>query len=163
MAKMRGVMTALLLFAGCTAMQSPPPLASSGQALGYVDSIRFRISSWGNVMEEFDIGITGLGEYRKATPSGDALEIHRFDAGPAGFTRMRAVLAGIEHFTAKGPVCGNRATDFPYGEIAWVNGLTPTTVRFDVGCQGPEMQQVVAAVHEAARLAEEFSRTNATP
>lgn len=163
MANMRGAMTALLLFAGCTAMQSPPVPTTPAHTLGYVDSIRFRISSWGNPMEEFDIGITGLGEYRKATAFGEALEIHRFNAGPAGFTRMRAVLAGIEHFTMKGPVCGNRATDFPYGEIAWVDGLRPTSVSFDVGCQGPEMQQVVAAAHAAARLAEEFSRTNATP
>ena len=89
--------------------------------------------------------------------------MHRFSAGPEAFTRMRAVLAGIEHFAVKGPVCGQRMTDFPYGDIAWVDGLRPTSVHFDVGCQGPEMQAVVAAAHEAVRLAEDFSRTHATP
>jgi hypothetical protein len=160
MANLRGAMTALIAFAGCTAMQSPPVPTSADHPLGYVDSVRFEISSWGHPLEQFEIGITGLGEYRRATADGVALEIHRFSAGPAGFARMRAVLAGIEHFASKAPVCGNRMTDFPYGEIAWVDGLRPTAVRFDVGCQGPEMQRVVAAAHQAARLAEEFSRTN---
>ena len=160
MAKLRGAITALIAFVGCTAMQSPPVPASVDHRLGYIDSIRFQISSWGNPIEGFQINIGGSGEYRRTTATGEAQELHRFEAGPAGFARMRAVLAGIEHFTSKAPVCGNRMTDFPYGEIAWVDGLTPTTLRFDVGCQGPEMQRVVAAAHEAARLAEEFSRTN---
>ena len=62
MANLRGAITALLLFAGCTGMQVPGQPPPPGQPLGYVDSVRFQINSWGHPMEEFDIDINGTGE-----------------------------------------------------------------------------------------------------
>ena len=159
MADMRGVTASLLLLLGCTAMQAPEPVQF--HRLQRVDSIRFEINSWGRPMEAFVIRSDGSGEYRHAPSFGADQEIHAFNAGPMGFGRIRAALAGIERYISRAPACGQRMTDFPYGEIAWLDGIYPTTLRFDVGCQGAEMQRVVEAAHQAARLAEQFSRPGA--
>jgi len=154
MANLRGAGRAFLLFASCAAMAP-----SSGHRLP-ADSISFEINSWGYPMESFRIAADGSGEYSKAPEFRAPMQTHRFNAGPAGFARIRAALAGIEHFAAHAPDCGNRATDFPYGGIIWHNGTARAAVGFDVGCQGTEMRRVVRAAHDAARLAEQFSQTN---
>lgn len=156
MANLRVAMAVLALLNGSAAMPAP---ASSGQRLA-ADSISFEINSWGYPMESFRIGRDGRGEYRKAPEFRAAVQVHRFNAGPAGFARIRAALAGIEGFSSRAPACGSRATDFPYGQIVWQAGSARASVSFDVGCQGPEMQRVVAAAHNAARIAEEFSRAS---
>ena len=160
MANMRGVAMALILLAGCATAPSPAAPAPSARRLP-ADSISFEISSWGFPMESFRIASDGSGEYRKAPEFRAPLVTHRFNAGRAGFARIRAALAGIEHFTSAAPACGSRATDFPYGQIVWQAGTARAAVSFDVGCQGAEMQRVVNAAHQAARLAEQYSRTNA--
>jgi hypothetical protein len=160
MANMRGVAAALILLAGCTAAPSPAAPQASGQSLP-ADSISFEISSWGSPMESFRIAADGSGEYSKAPEFRAPVQTRRFNAGPEGFARIRAALADIEHFTTHAPACGNRATDFPYGGITWHNGAARASVGFDVGCQGAEMQRVVSAAHTAARLAEQYSQTEA--
>ena len=160
MANLRGVMAALVLLAGCTAATSSAALEQpSGRRLPD-DSISFEISSWGSPMESFRIAADGTGEYSKAPEFRAPVQTRRFNAGPAGFARIRAALAGIEHFTTRAPACGNRATDFPYGGVTWHNGAARANVGFDVGCQGEEMQRVVNAAHAAARLAEQYSQTD---
>ena len=158
MADMRGVVTSLVLLAGCGAVQASAE--PSGPRLP-ADSISFEISSWGSPMESFQIASDGSGEYRKAPEFRAPVQTHRFNAGPAGFARIRAALAGIEHFTSTAPACGNRMTDFPYGQVIWQHGTARAAVSFDVGCQGPEMQRVVNAAHEATRIAEQLSQTSA--
>ena len=158
MADMRGVARVLVLLAGCSAAQAPAQPSSRPLP---ADSISFEISSWGSPMESFQIASDGRGEYRKAPEFRAPVQTHRFNAGPAGFARIRAALAGIEHFTSIAPACGNRMTDFPYGQVVWQRGAARVSINFDVGCQGPEMQRVVNAVHEATRLAERYSQTNA--
>jgi hypothetical protein len=158
MAEMRRVVTALVLLAGCAAAQAPAQ--PSGHHLP-ADSISFEISSWGSPMESFRIASDGTGEYSKAPEFRAAVQTRRFSAGPAGFARIRAALAGIEHFASVAPACGNRMTDFPYGQVVWQYGATRAAVSFDVGCQGPEMQRVVAAAHEATGLAEQYSQSSA--
>lgn len=159
MAKMRGVAAALVLLAGCAAAPSPAAPEASGQRLP-AESISFEISSWGSPMESFRIAADGSGEYSKAPEFRAPVQTRRFNAGPAGFARIRAALAGIEHFTTHEPACGNRATDLPYGGITWHNGAARASVGFDVGCQGEEMQRVVNAAHQAARLAEQYSQAS---
>lgn len=161
MVNLRGVAAALALLAGCTAGPSPaaPEQASSRHLRA--DRISFEINSWGSPMESFRIAADGTGEYGKAPAFRAPLQTHRFNAGRAGFARIRAALASIEQFTARPPVCGSRATDLPYGEIVWQHGTVRASVRFDVGCRGEEMQRVVNAAHAAARLAEQFSRAGA--
>jgi hypothetical protein len=152
MANMRGVTTALILLSGSTAMALP-----SGDPLP-ADAINFEISSWGYPIEGFRISSDGRGEYRRAPEFRAALKVHHFNAGPAGFARIRAALAGIEHFTVQAPACGARATDLPSGMIVWQVGTGGTALGIDAGCQDPEMQSVLAAANDAARIAEQFAR-----
>jgi hypothetical protein len=160
MAKMRGLAAALILLAGCAAAPSPAAPPASGHRLP-AESISFEINSWGSPMESFRIASDGTGEYSKAPEFRAPVQTRRFDAGPAGFAQIRAALADIEHFSSHEPACGSRATDFPYGQVVWQAGTARAAVGFDVGCQSAEMQRVVSAAHRAARLAEQFSQTNA--
>lgn len=161
MANMRGVAMGLVLLAGCAAAPSLAAAEPSGHRLP-AESISFEINSWGYPMESFRIASDGTGEYSKAPEFRAPVETRRFNAGPAGFARIRAALADIEHFTRAAPACGSRATDFPYGGIVWQAGTARASVGFDVGCQGAEMQRVVSAAHNAARLAEQYSQTGAS-
>jgi hypothetical protein len=142
----------LMAFIACPATAQP-----SGAPLP-ADSISFEISSWGYPMEGFRIASDGSGEYRKAPEFRAALEVRRFNAGPAGFARIRAALAGVEHFAGHPAACGSQATDMPYGRIAWHNGSTEAVVGLQLGCQDPEMTSVVVAANAAARIAEQLSQ-----
>src|SRR5689334_24952869 len=102
MTNLRAMVAALTAF-----IASPATAQSSGSSLP-ADSISFEISSWGYPMEGFRIASDGSGEYRKAPEFRAELQVRSFNAGPAGFARIRAALAGIEQFTAHAPACGTR-------------------------------------------------------
>jgi hypothetical protein len=159
MANMRGVTTALILLACCAAAPSPAAPGASDQRIP-ADSISFEISSWGYPIESFRIASDGSGEYRKAPEFRAEVQVHRFNAGPAGFAQIRDALAGVERFTVQPPACGSRATDMPYGRIAWHAGSTEAAVGLDLGCQDQEMTVVVIAANAAARIAEQLSQAN---
>lgn len=154
MANLRGVAAALMLLAGCTSMApaGPRPVA--------VESISFQLNSWGYPVEGFTIASDGSGEFRKAPEFRAEPRITRFNAGRAGFERIRAALAPARHYAGAEVACGSRMTDMPYGDIVWQSGSSRATVNLNVGCRSAEMQRVVASAQQATTLAEGFSRTN---
>jgi hypothetical protein len=50
--------------------------------------------------------------------------------------------------------CDERATDFPYGRIAWKEGGRTLELPIDLGCRSPETAPVHAAVKAAQDLVE---------
>lgn len=160
MANLRGVAKALVMLAGCAATpSSAAPEQRAGSSVP-ADSISFEISSWGYPMESFRIAADGSGEYSKAPEFRAPVETRRFNAGPAGFARIRDALAGIERFTVQPAACGARATDLPYGRVAWHAGAAEAVVGLDLGCQDQEMTIVVIAANAAARIAEQLSQAD---
>lgn len=156
MANLRSAVTAILLLAGCTAMQAPGHSPHSAGA----ESISFQLNSWGYPVEGFTIAGDGSGEFRKAPEFRAQPQVTRFNAGRSGFERICAALGPIERFRGREVPCGQRATDLPYGDIVWQTGPRRTIVSLNVGCQSAEMQGVVARAQEATRLAQGFARSN---
>ena len=153
MANLRGVATVLILLAGCTAMAPPGPRP------GAAETISFQLNSWGYPVEGFTIASDGTGEFRKAPEFRAEPRVTRFNAGRAGFERIRAALAPVRHHAGTEVPCGPRMTDMPYGDIVWQSGSNRATVSLNVGCRSAEMQRVVASAQQATTLAEGFSRT----
>ncbi|HYD13564.1 MAG TPA: hypothetical protein VEC11_12025 [Allosphingosinicella sp.] len=153
----RSAMMAMILLAGCTAMAPP------GSRRGAVDSISFQLNSWGSPVEGFTIASDGRGEFRKAPAFRAEPRVTRFNAGRAGFARIQAALAPVRRHAGSEVPCGQRMTDFPYGDIVWESGSSRATVSLNVGCRSAEMQAVVARAQQATTLAEGFARTNAAP
>ncbi len=150
----RGVPAAMIFLAGCTAMAPAGPRAAPA------DSISFQLNSWGNPVEGFTIARDGTGEFRKAPAFRDELRVTRFNAGRAGFARIRAALAPVRRHAGTEVPCGQMVTDMPYGDIVWESGRERATVSLNVGCRGAEMQTVVARAQQATTLAEGFARTS---
>jgi hypothetical protein len=157
MGKRRGRIMATMLTGGCAAIA---PAQSARQHPGAAESISFELQSWGSPMEGFSIAGDGSGEFHKAPEFRAAVQTSRFNAGRAGFARIRAALAAVEHYASAEVPCGNRMTDFPYGEIVWQRGTHRAAVRLDVGCRSPEMQAVVERAQQATTLAEGYARTH---
>ena len=153
----RGVAVAMILLAGCAAMAPAGPRAAP------VDSIGFQLNSWGYPLEGFTIASDGTGEFRKAPQLRAEPRITRFNAGRAGFERIRAALAPVRARAGTEVPCGQRMTDMPYGDIVWQSGSERATVSLNVGCRSAEMQAVIARAQEATTLAEGFARTNPAP
>ncbi len=150
-------MAVVIFLAGCTAM------APAGPREGGVDSISFQLNSWGFPLEGFTIASDGTGEFRKAPQLRAEPRVTRFNAGRAGFERIRTALAPIRRHAGTEVPCGQRMTDMPYGDIVWQSGADRATVSLNVGCRSAEMQAVVARAQEATTLAEGFARTNPVP
>jgi len=155
----RGMIMAMLV-GGCATIASSAPAQPAGQRPGAAESISFELQSWGSPMEGFTIASDGSGEFHKAPEFRAAVRTTRFNAGRAGFARIRAALAAVEHYASAEVPCGNRMTDFPYGEIVWQRGSRRAAVRLDVGCRSPEMRAVVERAQQATTLAEGYARTH---
>ena len=156
----RDMIMAAMLVGGSATIASSAPAQTAGQRPGAAESISFELQSWGSPMEGFTIASDGSGEFHKAPALRAAVQTSRFNAGRAGFARIRAVLASVEHYAAAEVPCGSRMTDFPYGEIVWQRGSRRAAVRLDVGCRSPEMQAVVQRAQQATTLAEGYARTH---
>ena len=156
----RDVMLAGMLVGGGAAIASSAPAQPAAPRPGAVESISFELESWGSPMEGFSIASDGRGEYHKAPQFRAPVQTTRFNAGRAGYARIRAALAAVEHYAAAEVPCGNRMTDFPYGQIVWQRGSGRAAVRLDVGCRSPEMQAVVGHAQQATTLAEGYARTH---
>ena len=154
---MRGGLAAMVFLAGCTVMAPGTPRAEP------VESISFQLNSWGYPVEGFSIASDGRGEFRKAPEFRAEPRVTRFNAGRAGFERIRAALAPVRQHAGAEVPCGQRMTDMPYGDIVWQTGSNRATVSLNVGCRSAEMQNVVARAQQATTLAEGFARTNPAP
>ena len=155
----RGMIMAMLV-GGCATIASTASAQPRGLRQRAAESISFELQSWGSPMEGFTIASDGSGEFHRAPEFRAAVQTTRFNAGRAGFARIRAALASVEHYASAEVPCGNRMTDFPYGEIVGQRGSRRATVRLDVGCRRPEMQAVVQRAQQATTLAEGYSRTD---
>jgi hypothetical protein len=154
------MIVAAMLMGGCAAIASSAPAQPAAPRAGAAESISFELESWGSSMEGFRIASDGSGEFHKAPEFRAPVLTTRFNAGRAGYERIRAALAAVEHYASAEVPCGNRMTDFPYGQIVWQRGSRRAAVRLDVGCRSPEMQAVVARAQQATTLAEGYARTH---
>ncbi len=159
MSNWRGMIIAMLV-GSCATIALSAPAQPAGQRQRAAESISFELQSWGSPMEGFSIARDGSGEFHRAPEFRAAVRTTRFNAGRAGFARIRAALASVEHYAGAEVPCGSRVTDFPYGEIVWQRGSRRAAVRLDVGCRSPEMQAVVQRAQQATTLAEGFARAH---
>lgn len=152
---------AALLAGGCSASTAAP---SRPAAEPEVELIRMETNSWGRPVSSWQVDSQGEGEFREARPAPSG-NFHEYDlvtkrirAGADGFVRLRGLLRPAERFAAgEGPDCGMRATDLPYGGATWIGGGAERSVRFDLGCQGPEAVRMNEALGAAESLVREWA------
>jgi hypothetical protein len=144
----RFLLASLLLVAAC----APAPRVEAPQPVA-VEAIAFRVSSWGKIVSDWQIQPSGTATYTYSEGPGLGsyrLITRKFDAGPAGFAQIRALLAPAERVIGAEPDCGERWTDFPYGTARWHKGLAQLEIGFDFGCHNPKL----APVHQALKAAD---------
>jgi hypothetical protein len=112
---MRGIAAVALLASACA---STPPLPAAETM-----RISYQVSSWGYVQERWTISADGQATFEQTEHGarlGSPLQpAQAFALTPAGFERIRAVLAPTERFIEGGLNCDVQMTDAPYGTITW--------------------------------------------
>lgn len=152
-----------LLLAACASVPMSRPQSQSSAAAGKVsvEMIAFRVSSWGKVASEWTIEANGAATYTHAEGPGfgTRLVTRKFDAGPPGFARIRALLVPAERMAGAQPECGERWSDFPYGSVRWHIGLIEQAIAFDLGCKNPGLKPVHDALGAAEKQMADWSKT----
>ncbi|WP_448662684.1 hypothetical protein ACG3SL_18830 [Sphingomonas sp. CJ20] len=130
-------MTIWIALAGALAGAAPAQEAPAPAPR--LERIEMVTQSWGRPVSRWWIDASGKGEQVRPAPdvfNAGTLVTRGFDAGTAGFRRVRVMLGRAE---ARGGVplpCINRITDAPYGEIRWTRADGQVqTQRFDTGCR----------------------------
>jgi hypothetical protein len=145
------LLTAIAL-AGPADMQAPAPEVVSAEAPDRI-SYMGTGNGWTGGRTEWWIDRSGRGYYRttiRHEASG------RFDAGPQGFERIRAILRPLEG--VRELPCDGAVTDQGTGLLSWRRGRQENTLRFDFGCNFRKPDAARERLGEAGKYVEEWAR-----
>jgi len=138
-------------------------LPSAAAAAPATDSLSLKISSWGKPLFDWTVNRSGLSSYTasKDAPSGNFREYdlvtRAFRISPADFKRLEKLLAAGRRFAGRAMSCDERATDFPYGRIAWTAAGRTSELKFDLGCRSAETGAVHSGLKSAQDLVERLA------
>jgi hypothetical protein len=147
------------------AMQAPlqgPPQIGQGPAPA---GISVEYLSWGYLTASWKVSPNGDGEVREVEyingfGNNYDVRIRHFQAGPAGFARLRALMEPVRRFAATGREydCRDYIADGPYGTLRWnmpgATGAFPLTY----GCMSGEARRLFARVGQMAELVQQWVR-----
>lgn len=139
------------------AMQAPQPAPPAGISVEYL--------SWGYVTAGWHVAPNGDGEVREMEyPNGFGdnydLRIRRFQVGPEGFARLRALMEPVRRFAAAGAEydCRQYVPDGPYGTLRWNIDGASGTFPLTFGCMSDEARRLFAPVRQMAEVVQEWAR-----
>lgn len=132
---------------------APPP----------ADSLSLEMSSWGKPVFDWTVNRSGLSTYTvsRPAPSGNFRDYdvvtRAFRVSRGDFVRIETLLAPGRRFAGRTMACDARATDFPYGRIAWKAAGRSSELKFDLGCRSAETGPVHAGLKSAQDLVERLA------
>jgi hypothetical protein len=138
-------------------------LLSPAAAAPAAESLSLKVSSWGKPLFDWTVSRSSLSFYTasKDAPSGNFREYdlvtRGFRISKADYRRIEALLAPGRRYAGGKLPCGERATDFPYGSIAWKEGGRTRELRFDLGCRSLEAARVHQGLKKAQDLVERLA------
>jgi hypothetical protein len=127
------------------------------------DSLSLKMSSWGKPLFDWTVNRSGLSSYTasRPAPSGNFREYdlvtRSFRISPADFRRLEKLLAPARRFAGRTMACDERATDFPYGRIAWKASGRTSELGFDLGCRSAQTGPVHSGLKSAHDLVERLA------
>ena len=137
------LLTPLLLLASAACAE--PTSVGKAQAAP-IESIAFRISSWGRPIDSWEVRADGTAHHAKMVSEAGApfgtyrLEHREFTITADDFAQLAAIVAKLPKPRLQRDDCEQRATDFPYGALELSQGGTSETIAFDIGCQDAPYQ-----------------------
>lgn len=147
-------LASLVAFAlsGLAAPQDPVP---EGLPAEVPDRISYAGTGngWTGGRTEWRIDRSGRGFYR--TTIGQETN-GRFDAGPQGFERIRAILQPLEG--VRELPCDGAITDQGTGVLSWRGGGQDTALRFDFGCNFRQPDAARERLGEASEHMQRWAR-----
>jgi hypothetical protein len=138
-------------------------LHSPAAAAPPTESLSLKMSSWGKPVFDWTVNRSGLSSYTASRPGRSGrfqdydLVTRAFRVSPADFRRLEALLAPGRRFAGRTMECGARATDFPYGRIAWTVAGRTQELKFDLGCRSAETGPVHAGLKSAQDLVDRLA------
>lgn len=156
---MRRAVLILTVLAGCTAAGregADPP--------GVARSLSFEAKSWGKPLSAWTIESSGSGRYTqsKAAASGNFrdydLVTRSFQAGPADYRRVEALLAPARRHAGSDLPCERTVTDQVYGKVSWSGPDGTRQVAFNLGCTSTAVAPLYDGFARAEKLVEGLAR-----
>ncbi|MEI4509384.1 hypothetical protein WBQ88_16685 [Sphingopyxis sp. CCNWLW253] len=114
-----------IALSGLADPQDPPAPAVTPDRISYAGAG----NGWTGGRTEWWIDRSGRGSYRTTI---DHKASGRFDAGPQGFERIRAILQPLEG--VRELPCDGAVTDQGMGVLSWRGGGQEARLHFDFGC-----------------------------
>ena len=110
-------------------------------------------NGWTGGRTEWWVDPSGRGAYR--TTVRNAWD-GKFNAGSAGFERIRAILQPLED--VRELPCDSAVTDQGVGRLSWRRGDRETSLRFDFGCNFRQPDAAQAKLGQASALVQQWAR-----
>ena len=109
-------------------------------------------NGWTGGRTEWSIDRSGRGVYRTTIryEAGG-----KFNAGPEGFERIRAILQPLED--VRELPCDEAVTDQGMGALSWRRGHHETSLRFDFGCNFRQPDAARARLGQASELVQKWA------
>lgn len=134
-----------VLLAGC----ARPAAVDSARASG---TIAVEVKSWGHPVASWSIDAAGNGRRSVPEPgvhNAERIVTRGFAAGPAGFARIRALLAPARARAGNDLPCAQRLTDMHYGTVRWEGPRGTAALAFDSGCRDAPTRALVERIEQA--------------
>ncbi|MGH6616309.1 hypothetical protein [Sphingomonas sp.] len=143
-------LTAIML-TGFADPQEPP---SESRSAATPDRISYTATGngWTGGRTEWWIDHSGRGMYRTTVRHQAGGE---FNAGPAGFARIRAILQPLEE--VRELPCDGAVTDQGMGTLSWRRSHGETSLRFDFGCNFRQPDAARAQLGQASELVQKWA------
>lgn len=142
---------AAITLAGFSDPQSPVPDA---RAVATLDRISYAGTGngWSGGRTEWWIDRSGRGAYHTTIRVEMA---GKFNAGPEGFERIRAILRPLED--VRELPCDGAVTDQGMGALSWQRGDHEASLRFDFGCNFRQPDAARTRLDQARKLVQQWA------
>lgn len=163
-------MLILALLGGCAA--AGPKASNPSPAWR---SLAFEANSWGKPLSVWSIEASGRGihtEPRELAPGNSPdyglltagsvrnydLITRSFEASPADYRRVEALLAPARAHAGTGLPCEEKVTDQVYGKVRWIGPAGAQELSYDVGCASNVGPPIYDSFSRADKLIQTFGR-----
>jgi hypothetical protein len=122
-----------------------------------VDTISYVSGMWGWRTDQWAIRADGSGEVRSRDETSPEMRdpilvVRRFQADPALFQQVRALMRVPEAYAERVLPCGEIGTDAPGAQLRWTFDRQSRQLGFAYGCRSEEAGPVYEAIRAASAL-----------
>jgi hypothetical protein len=118
-----------------------------------LDRIEMDRNSWGKPVSRWVVDASGKGQITRPEPGvfdARRMVTRRFDAGTAGFRKIRVLIGYAELRAGRALPCTERITDAAYGTVRWISaGGRTAELRYDAGCRDRIAAEAVRQLQKA--------------